>query len=77
MQRDRFDPLGVAENTLIFFLGDNGSDGPLGHEHAVACAAPLRGKKERRNLGDTDWKYSRHVGDRGFFGLGPPTDTGF
>lgn len=37
--------LGVAENTLIFFLGDNGSDAPLGHQHAVACAAPLRGKK--------------------------------
>jgi arylsulfatase A-like enzyme len=39
------DSIGVAENTLIFFLGDNGSDAPLGHEHAVACAAPLRGKK--------------------------------
>ncbi len=39
------DELGVAENTLIFFLGDNGSDAPLGHQHAVACAAPLRGKK--------------------------------
>lgn len=37
--------LGVAEDTLVFFLGDNGSDAPLGHEHAVACAAPLRGKK--------------------------------
>jgi arylsulfatase A-like enzyme len=37
--------LGVAENTLVIFLGDNGSDAPLGHEHAVACAAPLRGKK--------------------------------
>lgn len=37
--------LGVAENTLIFFLGDNGSDAPLGHQHEVACAAPLRGKK--------------------------------
>jgi len=37
--------LGVAENTVIFFLGDNGSDAPLGGAHAVACAAPLRGKK--------------------------------
>jgi arylsulfatase A-like enzyme len=35
----------VADNTLIFFLGDNGSDAPLGHQHDVACAAPLRGKK--------------------------------
>jgi arylsulfatase A-like enzyme len=36
---------GIAENTLVLFLGDNGTDAPLGHEHAVACAAPLRGKK--------------------------------
>ncbi|MGB7342923.1 MAG: sulfatase [Pirellulaceae bacterium] len=42
---DHLDELGVSENTLILFLGDNGSDAPLGHEHAVACAAPLRGKK--------------------------------
>jgi len=42
---DQLDQLGVAENTLIFFLGDNGSDAPLGDPHAVACAAPLRGKK--------------------------------
>jgi arylsulfatase A-like enzyme len=42
---DHLDDLGVSENTLVFFLGDNGSDAPLGHQHAVACAAPLRGKK--------------------------------
>ena len=42
---DQFEELGIAENTLIFFLGDNGSDAPLGHQHKVACAAPLRGKK--------------------------------
>ncbi len=42
---DHLDALGVSTNTLVFFLGDNGSDAPLGHEHAVACAAPLRGKK--------------------------------
>ncbi|MBI2479043.1 MAG: sulfatase [Planctomycetia bacterium] len=42
---DHLEELGVAENTVVFFLGDNGSDAPLGHEHAVACAAPLRGKK--------------------------------
>ena len=35
----------LAENTLVFFLGDNGSDAPLGHQHAVASAAPLRGMK--------------------------------
>jgi len=42
---DQLEKLNVADNTLILFLGDNGSDAPLGHEHAVACAAPLRGKK--------------------------------
>ncbi len=42
---DHLEKLGVAENTLIFFLGDNGSDAPLGDPHAVASAAPLRGKK--------------------------------
>lgn len=42
---DHLDKLGVAESTLVFFLGDNGSDAPLGHPHEVACAAPLRGKK--------------------------------
>ncbi|QDV24729.1 Arylsulfatase [Aureliella helgolandensis] len=42
---EQLQELGVAENTLILFLGDNGSDAPLGHQHSVACAAPLRGKK--------------------------------
>ena len=42
---DCFDELGIAENTLVFFLGDNGSDAPLGEPHAVASSAPLRGKK--------------------------------
>ncbi len=42
---DHLESLGVADNTLVFFLGDNGTDAPLGNQHAVACAAPLRGKK--------------------------------
>ena len=42
---NHLEALGIAEDTLVVFLGDNGSDAPLGHEHAVACAAPLRGKK--------------------------------
>ncbi|HBE68953.1 MAG TPA: N-acetylgalactosamine-6-sulfatase [Planctomycetaceae bacterium] len=42
---DHLDELGVAEDTLVLFLGDNGSDAPLGHQHEVTCAAPLRGKK--------------------------------
>ena len=42
---DHLDSLGVAEDTLVLFLGDNGSDAPLGGPHEVASAAPLRGKK--------------------------------
>jgi arylsulfatase A-like enzyme len=51
---DQLDRLGVADNTLVIFLGDNGSDAPLGNnrpdapvkpQHLVASAAPLRGKK--------------------------------
>ncbi|MEO0416027.1 MAG: sulfatase [Verrucomicrobiota bacterium] len=42
---DHFEALGIAEDTLIIFLGDNGTDAPLGNQHKVACAAPLRGKK--------------------------------
>lgn len=45
MVLDRLEALGVAENTLVLFLGDNGTDAPLGGPHEVACAAPLRGKK--------------------------------
>lgn len=50
---DHLETLGVAENTLVFFLGDNGSDAPLGHQHEVACAAPLRGKKGSHYEGGT------------------------
>lgn len=42
---DHLQKIGAAENTLILFVGDNGSDAPLGPPHTVACAAPLRGKK--------------------------------
>jgi arylsulfatase A-like enzyme len=42
---NQIEELGIAENTLILFLGDNGTDAPLGDQHIVACAAPLRGKK--------------------------------
>ena len=42
---DHLNSLGIAENTLIFFLGDNGGDAPLGGTHAVASSAPLLGKK--------------------------------
>lgn len=42
---DHLEDLGVAENTLVIFLGDNGSDARHGKPHEVACAAPLRGMK--------------------------------
>ncbi|MGI9240955.1 MAG: sulfatase [Verrucomicrobiales bacterium] len=42
---DHLDELGVAGNTLVLFLGDNGTDAPIGGAHAISCAAPLRGKK--------------------------------
>jgi arylsulfatase A-like enzyme len=42
---DQLEELGIAENTLVLFLGDNGTDAPLGNPHEIACAAPLRGKK--------------------------------
>lgn len=42
---DKLEELGVAENTLIIFLGDNGSDAPLGGPDDHASSAPLRGKK--------------------------------
>ena len=42
---DHFEELGVAENTFVIFLGDNGTDAPIGDAHQVSCAEPLRGKK--------------------------------
>ena len=42
---DHLDSIGVAENTLIIFLGDNGSDAPLGDKAGHASSAPYRGKK--------------------------------
>jgi len=45
----KLEQLGVAENTLILFLGDNGSDAPLGTINKgideIASSAPLKGKK--------------------------------
>lgn len=42
---DHLEALGVAKETLVFFVGDNGTDAPNGGVHEVGCAAPLRGKK--------------------------------
>tara|TARA_B110000908_G_C10265307_1_gene463257 strand:+ start:4557 stop:6083 length:1527 start_codon:yes stop_codon:yes gene_type:complete len=37
--------LGLGENTLILFLGDNGSDAPLEIENNYSSSSPLKGKK--------------------------------
>lgn len=37
--------LGLGENTLILFLGDNGSDAPLPMQNHYGSSAPLKGKK--------------------------------
>lgn len=42
---DYLETKGIAENTLIIFLGDNGGDAPLGEERGYGPSAPLRGKK--------------------------------
>ena len=50
---DKLEELGIAENTLILFLGDNGSDAPLGNEKGHFSSAPLRGKKGTEYEGGT------------------------
>jgi len=42
---NKLEELGIAENTLILFLGDNGGDSPLGKNDEIASSAPLKGKK--------------------------------
>jgi len=42
---DKLDELGIAENTLVLFMGDNGSDAPLGPKLGNTSSAPLKGKK--------------------------------
>jgi arylsulfatase A-like enzyme len=50
----QLDALGIAENTFVVFLSDNGGDAPIPNDKAkpeVAGNAPLRGKKGRRYEG--------------------------
>lgn len=42
---DVLDELEIAANTLVLFVGDNGSDAPIGDLYQVGSSAPLRGKK--------------------------------
>lgn len=50
---DKLEAMGVAENTLILFLGDNGGDAPLGGPDEYGSSAPLRGKKGAEYEGGT------------------------
>ena len=50
---DHLNALGVAEDTLVLFLGDNGGDAPLGGAHDYGSSAPLRGKKGAHYEGGT------------------------
>ena len=50
---DHLRDIGIAENTLVVFLGDNGSDAPLGGSHDIGSSAPLRGKKGSEFEGGT------------------------
>lgn len=50
---DHLESLAIAENTLVIFLGDNGSDAPHGREGVIAAAEPLRGKKGDHYEGGT------------------------
>lgn len=43
----------IAENTLILFMGDNGSASPIGKGDEISSSAPLRGKKATRWEGGT------------------------
>ena len=42
---DHVQSKGMGENTLILFVGANGSAAPLGSVHGYSSSAPLRGKK--------------------------------
>jgi arylsulfatase A-like enzyme len=42
---DHLEAKGIAENTLIIFLGDNGGDAPLAGTDDISSSAPLRGRK--------------------------------
>ena len=42
---DHLEAKGIADNTLILFLGDNGGDAPLGPAHEHNSSYPLRAKK--------------------------------
>jgi arylsulfatase A-like enzyme len=50
---DHVNQRGIGRETLVIFVGDNGSDAPLGPEHGYSSSAPLRGKKGTHYEGGT------------------------
>lgn len=50
---DKLEDMGIAENTLIIFLGDNGGDAPLGDAADYGSSAPFKGKKDRNMRGES------------------------
>ena len=50
---DHLNELGIAENTLILFLGDNGSGAPVGEPRGYGSSAPLKGMKGTEFEGGT------------------------
>ena len=52
---DKLEALGIAEDTLIIFTGDNGTDSPIapGKDRTHGPSAPLRGKKGTEYEGGT------------------------
>lgn len=50
---DHIEDREVAEDTLILFMGDNGSASPFGKGDEIRSSAPLRGKKATRWEGGT------------------------
>ena len=48
---DHLEAKGVAGNTLIMFLGDNGGDAPLAGTDDISSSAPLRGRKGSKGEG--------------------------
>ncbi len=50
---DHLETREIAEETILFFLSDNGSASPIGGEGEIGSTAPLRGKKGNQWEGGT------------------------
>jgi arylsulfatase A-like enzyme len=73
---DQLERLGVADNTVVFFLGDNGTDAPLGDSHGIVCAAPSRGKKATHYAGGLRVPFIAAWAELNVFDLGATFNSG-